>query len=153
MKANRKLDVMIAEALGWKRICLSEDSNTWLCRPQSLDMITKTFTLKKTKAGKLDPDCQYLTTNDWALKVPNFSTDIASAWLVVIAMAERGHRLICIEDLTCDESSPTWGADFGKYQEGKSAAVAICLAALVKLYPSTDFENDDHYSFLDTLRT
>jgi hypothetical protein len=150
MNANRKLDVMIAEALGWKRVCLSQKDTYWWCRPQSLSMITQTFSLKKTKGGKGDPDCRWLTTKDWALKVPNYSSNITSAWLVVEAMTALGHPLDIIEDLTTSDINPVWGASFGKYSNAKTAPAAICLAALLTLKPRLDL---DELDFIDDLVT
>lgn len=124
LPAGPELDALVAEqVLGWTRVCI-RNVGLWGCRPEH------TYELH----GDLAP-------------VPDYSTKMAAAWLVVAAMVAKGHSVDIDNRRQHRKRSMPWTVAFAwpdmhhqadPREAAKTAPLAICRAALRALEGSVD---------------
>lgn len=135
LKAGRELDALVAEkVMGWVLVdAIIRQSMGLVLGPKEF-IETKIIAL--TPPGKKEVE-----------SVPNYSTDIAAAWEIVLEYQNRSLRFQLVP-LANEEGEPGWQVEILKFEptneftpwvetagfaQANTAPLAICLAALKAL--------------------
>lgn len=127
LKAGRELDALVAEkVMGWRYVESTQNRIVHFMHPQIIDSDSMRGELRETKRR----------SSAAAKNAPAYSTDIAAAWQVVVALLNRTpQRDLHLQHL----DGIGWGVSccFNKTEGGwdgwvyaNTAPLSICLAAL-----------------------